>query len=844
MPLPTGLVFRNKERYITIDKDAPNRVLFETELSNSIPINSFANALSWKFKSNSVGEALIRFKIENAVGGVRFSVNNETAIDSMLAQGGLLRYFSFRVDVVSGMNTLYLWSNSEADAILNEVQIDVLEGLSLTELNPPQDKYGRLDIPDPDNDLNPIEPNKTGSGLYLNDTRLGYWYYDEVTPGASGWKSYMNNQGHFYLSGSDSNHGLSWDGEILSIQGSFTAYDGNIGGWIIEDPLIYHGDLYLDATPGAESIYFKTPNGRRSIEIGNIDFADIAGLSKSVTNPSFESGTTGWIIDADTYCITSVSTAQSTDGASSFLVAYRNVLEGDTLANTSSNLGVTTISQVIPMTLIDEDTTFTLAYDAQCVGIVVTPTGTYNKNRIYATISYSIDSGVSFTTIKGGGAVVPAGIGFKRYSVTCGVPDGINNITDIKIELRAIVYGKMEYDWEAPTVSARYGMYFDSVSLVVTNNIVQVNEFGILIYSSPDQYLQATKDGLVIKTDSLDVKSLIVSETLEVYGTTVIYGDVIASSIFPATEFPSLVGVSLLGTSIKYSREDHSHGFPESISIVGDFEAGGIITQNGVPVATNFTDLVDVPSTYVGQAGRIATVNSTEDGIEFSPIAKNNYAGTVAPSVSNDSSQGYSIGSTWIDATSSPKEAYRCLDNSVGAAVWVNTTFTADEVNAIEWDNVLNKPEISGINTGDQVLPIIDDTPYDATTWNSNTDGATKNAIRDKIELIDGDLSNVVIQSINPQTGTTYTFVSTDKNKLVTFGNASPIVVTVPTNASVPFPIGTRIDCAQVLVGSVTFSGVTINSKMGNKTINGQWVVVSLFKTGTDVWLLVGDLVP
>ena len=59
------------------------------------------------------------------------------------------------------------------------------------------------------------------------------------------------------------------------------------------------------------------------------------------------------------------------------------------------------------------------------------------------------------------------------------------------------------------------------------------------------------------------------------------------------------------------------------------------------------------------------------------------------------------------------------------------------------------------------------------------------------------------------------------------------------------FPIGTQIDCIQILAGKVTFSGasVTINSKGGNKSIGGQWVGVTLFKTGTDVWSLLGDLI-
>ncbi len=37
-------------------------------------------------------------------------------------------------------------------------------------------------------------------------------------------------------------------------------------------------------------------------------------------------------------------------------------------------------------------------------------------------------------------------------------------------------------------------------------------------------------------------------------------------------------------------------------------------------------------------------------------------------------------------------------------------------------------------------------------------------------------------------------------------------------------------------------SGVTINSKGGNLSINGQYVGVSLVQTATNVWLLLGDL--
>jgi hypothetical protein len=50
----------------------------------------------------------------------------------------------------------------------------------------------------------------------------------------------------------------------------------------------------------------------------------------------------------------------------------------------------------------------------------------------------------------------------------------------------------------------------------------------------------------------------------------------------------------------------------------------------------------------------------------------NNLAAAVAPTVNEDSGDGYSVGSRWIDTTADKE--YVCLDASVGAAVWTETT--------------------------------------------------------------------------------------------------------------------------------------------------------------------------
>jgi hypothetical protein len=59
---------------------------------------------------------------------------------------------------------------------------------------------------------------------------------------------------------------------------------------------------------------------------------------------------------------------------------------------------------------------------------------------------------------------------------------------------------------------------------------------------------------------------------------------------------------------------------------------------------------------------------------------QNNHAGTTAPGVNDDTLAGYSVGSYWIDIVASPNESYRCSDASAGAAVWIKTTLTSDEL--------------------------------------------------------------------------------------------------------------------------------------------------------------------
>lgn len=100
--------------------------------------------------------------------------------------------------------------------------------------------------------------------------------------------------------------------------------------------------------------------------------------------------------------------------------------------------------------------------------------------------------------------------------------------------------------------------------------------------------------------------------------------------------------------------------------------------------------------------------------------------------------------------------------------------------------------------------------------------------------------------SPNDQTGTTYTFVAGDASvSMVRGNNASAQTYTIPTNASVPFPIGTTIIVSQKGAGQITFvgaGGVTTHSQGGLLAISGQYGQVALTKTATDEWYLTGAL--
>ena len=119
----------------------------------------------------------------------------------------------------------------------------------------------------------------------------------------------------------------------------------------------------------------------------------------------------------------------------------------------------------------------------------------------------------------------------------------------------------------------------------------------------------------------------------------------------------------------------------------------------------------------------------------------------------------------------------------------------------------------------------------------STTTSPTANALKSVY-----DLSERKALTINTQSGTTYTLVSTDADsKMVQFTSSSSITLTVPPST---FTAGQQINLTRYGTGSLTVqggSGVTVNATPG-LILRAQYSAATLFCIDATTFVLFGDL--
>jgi len=108
--------------------------------------------------------------------------------------------------------------------------------------------------------------------------------------------------------------------------------------------------------------------------------------------------------------------------------------------------------------------------------------------------------------------------------------------------------------------------------------------------------------------------------------------------------------------------------------------------------------------------------------------------------------------------------------------------------------------------------------------------------------------NGLVAFTLNDQTGTSYTPVLTDQYQvLITRSNAGASTLTIPTNASVAFPVGTVITVLNKGAGAVTISGsggVTVLSAGATAAspVLNQYKSAALIQVAANTWYVVGAI--
>tara|TARA_R100001443_G_C3356574_1_gene178079 strand:- start:1729 stop:2436 length:708 start_codon:yes stop_codon:yes gene_type:complete len=100
--------------------------------------------------------------------------------------------------------------------------------------------------------------------------------------------------------------------------------------------------------------------------------------------------------------------------------------------------------------------------------------------------------------------------------------------------------------------------------------------------------------------------------------------------------------------------------------------------------------------------------------------------------------------------------------------------------------------------------------------------------------------------ALNANASASYTLLESDQSKLITCTNLNASTVTIPANSSAAFPVGTEIAVTQATTGQVTIATgagvVSFNAADAEFKTRTQYSTCMLMQTGTNGWLVVGDL--
>lgn len=154
-------------------------------------------------------------------------------------------------------------------------------------------------------------------------------------------------------------------------------------------------------------------------------------------------------------------------------------------------------------------------------------------------------------------------------------------------------------------------------------------------------------------------------------------------------------------TSVEFKNESSSTRLGKLLSF--DSASGNII--EAVSAASISASAIDTllgglsSNDFLIYNGTSWANKSLADTLTLLGFPFSNLSATAAPTVNDDSGDGYSIGSQWYDSTND--NMYHCLDATLGAAVWVQGDIVAADLGAAALKGV--DTDIDGSSTDDDL---------------------------------------------------------------------------------------------------------------------------------------------
>ena len=125
-----------------------------------------------------------------------------------------------------------------------------------------------------------------------------------------------------------------------------------------------------------------------------------------------------------------------------------------------------------------------------------------------------------------------------------------------------------------------------------------------------------------------------------------------------------------------------------SVSSVTQHQGSLTLTRSQISDAGSLAGKNTIGSPDIDSAAVTEDKLSAAVAEKLNRSAKNNFSAITDPAVTDDTSGGYSEGSRWLNTVTD--ESYVCVDPSVGTAIWLNTSLTADELGSMSFQEATN----------------------------------------------------------------------------------------------------------------------------------------------------------